>query len=750
MKQVVLLILAVFGLQADVAWAGDTAGSADQPPCLRLRAGIVETAEVSVGPSGFRGENPRNERMVMQLDGPITPARRRAYERAGIRLGDYLPDRAYVVELEGVDPTAARSLPGVRWIGLYRPEWKLDPAIGRSLPALDARDRSERSASGTDPALAGRRRLLRAGLVQVVVSLFTGEDPGRWAGELKGLDGVEVLATQSSRSGRGLIDAVVPLRSLHAVSALPGVQFVEEAPVGTLRNDTTRWVVQSNVSLSTPLWTQGLHGEDQIAGLIDSEVWEEHCAFVDTEPIGPTHRKIIAHRGDPGNHSHGTHTAGTLVGDQGSRGAADPVDGIAFASKVSFSLYWDVSATPSLLYPDLAAAHVDGARVHSNSWGDDTTDEYTTWCEQADRFSYDFEESLVVFAATNTATLKTPENAKNILAVGATYQAPNQENKYKGGTGPTFDGRRKPEVFAPGSSIVSASAYVSCGTSTLGGASMAAPAVAGVAVLVRQYFTEGLYPSGVPVPGDALTPSGALLKSTVINSATDMTGVAGYPSDDEGWGRIRAIDTLYFAGDDRKLFVADVFNTNGLSTAEFETYHVNVTTNAEPLKITLVFTDPPGTVGAADPVVNDLDLVVTGPLSAGSLGDSYFGNNFSAGQSAAGGARDDRNNVEQIHLLAPGPGVYTLEIQGTAVNQGKQGYALVVSGAVEAVAPPLGNGDHNFDSDVDLADYGELQMCFTGVDQGPIHASCQPLDLDGDRDVDAADMAAFTAVMLGP
>ena len=36
-----------------------------------------------------------------------------------------------------------------------------------------------------------------------------------------------------------------------------------------------------------------------------------------------------------------------------------------------------------------------------------------------------------------------------------------------------------------------------------------------------------------------MTPSGALLKAMLINSAVDMKEVAGYPNDLEGWGVIR-------------------------------------------------------------------------------------------------------------------------------------------------------------------------------------------------------------------
>ena len=48
---------------------------------------------------------------------------------------------------------------------------------------------------------------------------------------------------------------------------------------------------------------------------------------------------------------------------------------------------------------------------------------------------------LFVFAVTNGSSLKTPENAKNVLAVGASQKGANADNHCSGGVGPTSDGR---------------------------------------------------------------------------------------------------------------------------------------------------------------------------------------------------------------------------------------------------------------------------------------------------------------------
>jgi len=54
--------------------------------------------------------------------------------------------------------------------------------------------------------------------------------------------------------------------------------------------------------------------------------------------------------------------------------------------------------------------------------------------------------------------------------------------------GPTYDGRMKPDLVAPGASVLTAYAHETDKTVEIYGTSYAAPVVAGNAALVRQYF----------------------------------------------------------------------------------------------------------------------------------------------------------------------------------------------------------------------------------------------------------------------
>src|SRR5262249_4740423 len=144
-----------------------------------------------------------------------------------------------------------------------------------------------------------------------------------------------------------MIDAVTTLDVAYWLAELATVQYVEEAPDGAYRNDSNRWILQSNVLNQTPVWDHGIHGENQVGGLIDGTPSETHCMFDDTPPPGPTHRKFIGWRNTGSNDGHGTHTAGTLAGDAPPYNSYTTNDGMAFAAKISFSGLSNVLSNPS-------------------------------------------------------------------------------------------------------------------------------------------------------------------------------------------------------------------------------------------------------------------------------------------------------------------------------------------------------------------------------------------------------------------
>ena len=210
-----------------------------------------------------------------------------------------------------------------------------------------------------------------------------------------------------------------------------------------------------------------------------------------------------------------------------------------------------------------------------------------------------------------------------------------------------------------------------------------------------------------------------------------MTGISGFPSNREGWGRVLLDHALPFPGDTERLIIRDVRNSgNGaLETGDMSEIVVNNNSFNEPFKVTLVWHDAPGSPNSSFPPVNNLDLEVVMPT-----GQLILGNNIVNGQSTFDTTTDEVNNVEMVMLPATPMGEYTIRVKGTAVNQGPQGYALVVTGdvnEVEAGCPADLNGDGN----LDFFDVSAFLTAYNAQDPAA--------DFNGDGSFNFFDVSAF-------
>jgi M6 family metalloprotease-like protein len=620
-------------------------------------------------------------------------------------LNKYIRNLAYLERITQTTIDTLKQSDLFRWSGLYQPAFKIDPNIGKRNFVTNER----KAASG----------------VFLIVVLFPEAEIAETRLKIEFL-GLSVLRQfdDSKRGGRKRLRVRATNTSqIEKVAALEEVEWIEEQGDITIDNGTSTAVVQSDTATQTPIYNHGLRGEGQIVGLIDATLDMNHCFFNDAvNPIGPAHRKVVGYRQDNAQTfttaqgciaGHGTHTGGTIAGQSTTVGN----NGIAMNARLTYGDLNDLNfagGTRTFL-EYLNAAHTDGAFIHSNSWSDKSTTAYTVDSQDLDTFTWNNEDDLVVVSSSNNidtnsdgvsdspSPVHPPWTSKNGLAVAASAQAPNQINVNNGGLGPTGDGRRKPEIYAPGAGINSSQAGTNCGTQQCTGSSMATPAIAAAAALTRQYYTQGFYPTGTRQPHNAFTPSGALLKATMLNSTRDMTGndafgaaapLNGYPSNLEGWGRLTLDDSLFFPGDARNLRVWDFRNSDGLLTGDSRQHVVNVSTNGQPLRITLVWMEPPpAAANFANPVINDLNLVVTSPDGT----QTFIGNDFNAGLSApnTGNAADALNNVEMVVINAPAPGRWTITVNGAAVNVGNpsQGYALVATADMPEPPATTGNQD---------------------------------------------------------
>ncbi len=407
-------------------------------------------------------------------------------------------------------------------------------------------------------------------------------------------------------------------------------------------------------------------------------------------------------------------------------------------------------------------AGYDGARVVNNSWGSsDAAGAYDATAQEFDAIVRDAvpslpgEQQLVeVVAAGNDGpgarTINTPGTAKNVITVGADENersfgvdgcgSPNgeannaQDMAAFSSRGPTTDGRIKPDLVAPGTHVsglgwrATGSPFDGtgiCGVdpSPLGvffagtaysassGTSHATPAVSAVAAAARWSYQRAL----------GQWPSAAMVKAMLVGGATPITGSGSgiAPGVDQGFGmaRLAGAATAGRWFDDEPL----IFSQSGQSfTRTFD-----VTSPAQPVRVTLAWTDAPGPLVGAS-YVNDLDLEVTG---AGVL---YRGNQLSGGVSVPGGTADPRNNVESVvvpagQLSSLAVRVRATNIAGDGVPGGgstDQDFALVVSNVGgptgRAALTPTGTKIVDEDGDGVLEPREPYSVSATIANTGPV------------------------------
>lgn len=359
------------------------------------------------------------------------------------------------------------------------------------------------------------------------------------------------------------------------------------------------------------------------------------------------------------------------------------------------------------------------------------------------------QEMTIVFAAGNSGpnaqSIGSPGTAKNVITVGAaenvhSHAVTNGGNSVTGldgcttgdagandindiigfsSRGPTSDDRKKPEIVAPGTHITGGIAQsnrtmtgngsaLACfngtgvcalpggGTagntnnyfplgqrwySTSSGTSHSTPAVAGGVALIRQHF----------INQGRNAPSPAMVKAYLINSARYMTGASANDtlwSNHQGMGGMNlgtAFDATPRVFRDQEPL--EKFTASG----QTRTYAVVIATNDQPFRVTLSWTDAPGsTIGAA--YNNDLNLTVS------INGHLYRGNVFDGAFSITSGSADQRNNTESVFLPAGVTGLASVAVTAFNLNSDgvpneapliDQDFALVICNAEEKITPLL-------------------------------------------------------------
>lgn len=672
-----------------IAW---TAAAESSKP-IRLRVGAIDPAKLpssTESPSIQAKSSHRraNGLFLIQFNGPFAAEWPEILREFNVILLRPVPEDAYVAQLTDVSLVALRAFPFVNWVGEYRAEYKLHPKL--QMP----RDQSDvvpisvvLAATASAPETAKVRRAFKT-----------------------------IKSESTSRFGT-VVQGELKMARLGGLAQSTAVLWIEPQEQPKLHDEVSSVISGGgrlafpsggpNPSPTSPAYT----GAGVTVAVIDSGLDGGKPDQVHPDLAGRV-AGLFQYGGltdASDSHGHGTHVAGIIAGT-GATGESDEHGrlyglGVAPGARIVAQRIFDSSGHYSapenygVLARDAVRA---GAVIGSNSWGEEAQGRYDVAAMEFDALVRDADaetvgdQPYVIVSSVGNAgpgkqTINSPAVAKNVISTGASQNERRGFLLYADGKdamadfssrGPCEDGRLKPDLVAPGTWIASLQSSIAGDQNAwmpissryfyLGGTSQSAPHVAGAAALFVEYHRQ-VHNS---------TPSPALIKAALINSAYDMDNAVGTsytPNMDEGWGRVNAANLL---GNTRTFQFED--QSKLLTTGNQFEKRVLVVRDRQPFTVTMAYTDVPGMPAAIPALVNDLDLEVVAPD-----GRIYRGNQFQNGESMPGRLQSDRiNNVEGVRLRNPLPGEYIVRVRAANVMEDArkdtpavdQDFALAISG----------------------------------------------------------------------
>lgn len=456
----------------------------------------------------------------------------------------------------------------------------------------------------------------------------------------------------------------------------------------------------------------GLTGRDMIVGIYDqTRPKPNHNEFGNrvTQLDGSTEEIS----------NHATHVTGTILAagnNRNAKGMATEATGWAFNWDADISKMTQNSYDPQLnpsghlvsnhSYGNLIGWYRDNNQNWSWAGNEGVSSQedyrfgyYSSKSRQIDELTFAKPYYTIVWAAGNDRsdigdgskpsdgpgdTIGPEGVAKNNITVGAVsllqdYSTPSDVFMSSFSSwGPVDDGRIKPDFVGMGVNVFS-SAVSSDGNgdsyATLSGTSMASPNVTGTLMLLQELYhgrNSGRYMRS------------ATLKALAIHT-TKEAGIDPGPDYMYGWGLLdarAAADIIINEDGSSKVMRELQLEDNGDYQIEF------VSNGVDPIKATIVWTDPAGSPAPVQlnpgnlMLVNDLDMRIIDEN-----GTVYYPWSLNPAQGTGAAAARDRDNfrdnVEQILIENPSPQKYTLQIshKGNLVNA-QQDFSLVFSAGV--------------------------------------------------------------------
>lgn len=629
-------------------------------------AGLSETLRTQLPAT------PGRVHVLVQLEGVPTVERRAAFFEAGVKLLSYIPNHAWFASIPADQAAEVAQLAGVRAICEILPQDKLAPSI------------RETGINAYSTTAAGDVKL--TALFFEDVALETGASIiEKMGGGIISRDPVENSVT-----------FYLPITAVYTLAAYDGVKWIDQHYASIDLNDGVRAAIDVNPVQIPPYSLTG-------SGVVIGQWESRHPDATHADLAGRVTN--IDDQWPVGDHA--TQVAGTIIGD-GSLLVDRRYRGMAIAATiVSYHTWEDVADLRQQYQEAIEMYHID---ISNNSWGKVEWHIYKDYAAALDgivRGSLGKPVSMV-WAVGNEGgwgTILCTAVAKNIVTVGATNSDDGSlwtwSNK-----GPTEDGRIKPELVSPGCETRSGgSIWSTLPGNRYGGAcgtSLAAPSVSGTMALILEDWRATH--DGDPLP--------ATIKGILIHTATDL----GDPGPDygHGYGLINAKRAVDLVRTDtiENVVVEDAIDRQG----ERDVYTLAVGRDEKELKVSLIWDDYPADPLTAHALVNDLDLVVTGPD-----GKRYYPwrlDPYESNQPAERIGPDHTNNVEQVQVENPVKGTWLIAVWGATIPHSPQAYSLVTSeggfvpvlprASVLSITGHLGNPVAEFDDSGNLILQGSL------------------------------------------
>ncbi|AGC47852.1 S8 family peptidase [Myxococcus stipitatus DSM 14675] len=610
--------------------------------------------------AGLLSADPGNTLSLVQLQATPLPELRESLEREGGKVLRFLTDHTFLVEMNADTKKRVAELPFVRWVGPYHPEYRVEGFLRDALTGRSARLEAQRYS-----IMLGERGAVRQGEVAELVRKLGGT--------------VDLIEPGGLR-----VEATLTQPQLERLVRSNAVQFIDRwGGPGEVDMNIVREVGGANYLETTRGWTgEGVRGE-----IFDTELRTTHQEWAVAPLIHSTSTAGSAH----GTSCYSINFAKGVVPE--ARGMLPKGQGIFFL----YSQSTQFGGTKSRY--DINRELTDPAGPYravfqTSSVGSTLGTTYTTISAEVDDYLHKA-PILSTQSQSNSGTRNSRPQAwaKNIVSVGGFYHrntASRTDDSWSSSAsiGPAADGRLKPDLSFFYDQIRSASNASNTSYTEFGGTSAATPQTAGHFGLLFEMWHKGVWAGhGGGADVFASRPQMATAKALMINLAHRYNWTAGGTNGDltrarQGWGTAD-IKRLH----DRAPVTGIIDETDTLLPLGSNTYGVTVAAGEKELNVTLVYTDPAGTVGAAQARINDLSLRVTSPS-----GVVYWGNNglTASNVSTSGGVSNKVDTVENVFLASPEAGAWTVTVLGDEIVQDADlstrvidaKYGLVVSGGI--------------------------------------------------------------------